>query len=306
MRLRIDYRKLNLDTVKDNYALLNLEESFTALTGSRWFSMLDLKSGYYQIEMAEDDKPKTAFVTPLGFWEFNRMPQGITNAPSTFQRLMERCMGDLHLKEVLVFLGDLIIFLDTLEEHEDRLLRVLHRLKDYGLKLSPEKCKFFQASVRYLGHIVSEKGAETDPEKISALKSWPVPKTLKKLRSFLGFAGYYRRFIKGYAAIAKPLNDLTKGYSPGHSRGRKGTSTSNPEARQLFNERWTSKCQLAFETLIDGLTTAPVLGFANPKQPYILHTDASNTVLGAALYQEQEGVLCVIAYASRGLSASES
>ncbi|KAK7933739.1 hypothetical protein WMY93_004635 [Mugilogobius chulae] len=164
VRLCIDYRKLNLHTIKDAYALPNLEESFSALTGSRWFSVLDLKSGYYQIEMAEIDKPKTAFVTPLGFWEFNRMPQGVTNAPSTFQRLMERCMGDLHLKEVLVFLDDLIIFSNTLEEHENRLLRVLHRLKDYGLKLSPEKCKFFQTSVRYLGHIVSEKGVEPTGE----------------------------------------------------------------------------------------------------------------------------------------------
>lgn len=118
IRLCIDYRKLNLQTIKDAYALPNLEESFSALTGSKWFSVLDLKSGYYQIEMNEEDKPKTAFVTPLGFWEFNRMPQGVTNAPSTFQRLMEKCMGDLHLKEVLVFLDDLIIFSNTLEEHK--------------------------------------------------------------------------------------------------------------------------------------------------------------------------------------------
>uniref|UniRef100_A0A672QH40 ribonuclease H n=1 Tax=Sinocyclocheilus grahami TaxID=75366 RepID=A0A672QH40_SINGR len=145
VRLCIDYRKLNLQTVKDAYALPNLEESFSALTGSKWFTVLDLKSGYYQIQMDEVDKAKTAFVTPLGFWEWNRMPQGVTNAPSTFQRLMERCMGDLNLKEVLVFLDDIIIFSDTLEEHEKRLLRVLTRLTEFGLKLSPEKCKFFQS-----------------------------------------------------------------------------------------------------------------------------------------------------------------
>lgn len=179
IRLCIDYRKLNQQTIKDAYALPNLEDAFSALTGSKWFSVLDLKSGYYQIEMHEDDKPKTAFVTPLGFWEFHRMPQGVTNAPSTFQRVMERCMGDLNLKEVLVFLDDLIIFSDSLEEHEHRLLRVLNRLKEYNLKLSPEKCKFFQRSVRYLGHVVSERGVETDPDKISALKTWPIPKTLK-------------------------------------------------------------------------------------------------------------------------------
>ena len=131
VRLCIDYRKLNLQTIKDAYALPNVEDSFRALAGSKWFSVLDLKSGYYQIEMEEADKEKTAFVCPLGFWEFNRMPQGITNAPSTFQRLMEKCMGDFNLKEVLVFIDDIIIFSDTLEEHETRLFKVLQRLKDW-------------------------------------------------------------------------------------------------------------------------------------------------------------------------------
>ena len=133
VRLCIDFRKLNSQTIKDAYALPNLEDVFSLLTGSKWFSVLDLKSGYYQIEMDEVDKEKTAFVCPLGFWEFNRMPQGITNAPSTFQRLMERCMGDLNRKEVLVFIDDLIVFSDTLEEHESRLLQVLERVKEYGL-----------------------------------------------------------------------------------------------------------------------------------------------------------------------------
>lgn len=307
IRLCIDYRKLNLQTVKDAYPLPNLEESFTVLTGSKWFTVLDLKSGYYQIEMAEEDKPKTAFVTPLGFWEWNRMPQGVTNAPSTFQRLMEKCMGDLHLKQVLVFLDDIIIFSDTLEEHEKRLLRVLTRLKECGLKLSPEKCKFFQTSVRYLGHVVSEKGVATDPEKISSLKSWPVPRNLKELRSFLGFAGYYRRFIRDFATIVKPLNVLTQGYGPvRRSTKPKKLAERYLDPKQPFGGRWTAGCQVAFDTVILKLTSAPVLGFANPKLPYILHTDASTTGLGAVLYQEQDGHLRVIAYASRGLSQSES
>ncbi|KAK7881018.1 hypothetical protein WMY93_030607 [Mugilogobius chulae] len=264
-------------------------------------------SSWRPIEMSEEDKSKTAFVTPLGFWEFNRIPQGITNAPSTFQRLMERCMGDLHLREVLVFLDDLIIFSDTLEEHERRLLRVLNRLREYGLKLSPEKCRFFQSSVRYLGHIVSAKGVETDPEKIQTIKTWPIPNTLKQLRSFLGFAGYYRRFIKDYSIIAKPLNNLTRGYSPSRkSKHPKPHKPSLYSPSQPFGERWSPSCQQAFDTLIEKLTTAPVLGFADPSRPYILHTDASVTGLGAALYQEQEGKLRVIAYASRGLSQSES
>ncbi|KAJ8014924.1 hypothetical protein DPEC_G00020820 [Dallia pectoralis] len=307
VRLCIDYRRLNTQTVKDSYALPNLEESFSALTGSKWFSVLDLKSGFYQIEMEEADKQKTAFVCPLGFFEFNRMPQGITNAPSTFQRLMERCMGELNLKQVLVFLDDLIIFSSTLEEHEERLMRVLNQLKEFGLKLSPGKCRFFQTSVKYLGHIVSEKGIETDPDKVAALKTWPKPNNLKEFRTFLGFCGYYRRFIKDYSKIVKPLNELTAGYPP----LRKHTKTTvnsekyyNP--KDLFGDRWTSACQASFDTIIRKLTTAPILGFADPKLPYILHTDASTSGLGAALYQEQQGQKRVVAYASRGLSKCES
>ncbi|KAE8287194.1 Retrovirus-related Pol polyprotein from transposon opus Protease [Larimichthys crocea] len=227
VRLCIDFRKLNLQTIKDAYALPNLEEVFSLLTGSKWFSVLDLKSGYYQVEMEEADKQKTAFVCPLGFWEFNRMPQGVTNAPSTFQRLMERCMGDLNRKEALVFIDDLIIFSDTLEQHEAR------------------------------------------------------------------------RFVKDYSKITKPLNDLTAGYPPlrKHSQGREKPSLYfHPKA--FFGERWTPECQRAFEEIIDKLTTAPVLGFANPKLPYVLHTDASTTGLGAVLYQEQDGQMRAVASSS--------
>ncbi len=143
VRLCIDYRKLNFQTVKDAYALPNLEEAFSTLTGSKWFLVLALIIIYYQIEVEETDKPKTAFICPMGFWEFNRMPQGVTHVPSTFQRLMERCMGDMNLKEVLVFLDDIIVFSKTLEEHEARLMKVLNRLREFSLKLSPGKCKFF-------------------------------------------------------------------------------------------------------------------------------------------------------------------
>ncbi|KAJ8339479.1 hypothetical protein SKAU_G00362650 [Synaphobranchus kaupii] len=307
IRLCIDYRRLNLQTVKDSYALPNLEESFSALTGSKWFSVLDLKSGFYQIEMEETDKHKTAFVCPLGFFEFNRMPQGITNAPSTFQRLMERCIGELNLKQALVFLDDLIIFSSTLEEHEERLVRVLNQLKEFGLKLSAKKCKFFQTSVKYLGHIISEEGVETDSEKIAALKTWPKPNNLKELRTFLGFCGYYRRFVKDFSKIVKPLNELTAGYPPLRKRVKTTVNIVkyfNP--KDLFGDRWTSACQMAFDTIVEKLTTAPILGFADPKLPYILHTDASTSGLGAALYQEQQGQKRVVAFASRGLSKCET
>ncbi|KAL4008013.1 hypothetical protein ACER0C_001865 [Sarotherodon galilaeus] len=309
VRLCIDYRRLNLQTIKDAYGLPKLEDTFSALNGSQWFSVLDLKSGYYQIEVEEADKPKTAFVCPLGFWEFNRMPQGVTNAPSTFQRLMERCMGDMHLKDALVFLDDVIVFSRTLEEHEERLMKVLTRLKEFGLKLSPEKCVFFQTSVRYLGHVVSRNGVQTDPEKISALKTWPVPQTLRELKSFLGFAGYYRRFVKGYSSIVKPLHNLTSGYPPSHKKSKANTrqiAHQYHDPKEPFGGRWTPACQQAFESVIKSLTTAPVLAFADPQKPYMLHTDASTTGLGAVLYQEQEGQLRVIGYASRGLSRSEN
>lgn len=307
VRLCVDYRKLNMQTIKDAYALPNLEESFSALSGSQWFSVMDLKSGYYQIEMEESDRAKTAFVCPLGFWEWNRMPQGITNAPSTFQRLMEKCMGDLNLREVLVFLDDIIVFSETLEEHEARLTHVLNRLRENGLKLSPGKCSFFQTSVRYLGHIVSRNGVETDPKKTEALKTWPRPQTLKELRSFLGFSGYYRRFVEGYSQIVKPLTNLTAGYPPvrkGVKMTNQSTKYHNP--KEPFGERWTQECQDAFTQIIEKLTSSPVLGFADPSLPYVLHTDASTTGLGAALYQEQDGRTRVIAYASRGLSQCEA
>lgn len=308
VRLCIDFRKLNLQTIKDAYALPKLEDAFSALAGSKWFSVLDLKSGYYQIEMEESDKQKTAFVCPLGFWEFHRMPQGITNAPSTFQRLMERCVGEMNLKEVLVFIDDLIIFSSSLEEHEQRLKRVLQWLKEYGLKLAPGKCKFFQTSVRYLGHVVSEKGVETDPEKVKALTTWPIPTNLKELQSFLGFAGYYRRFIQGYSHVIRPLTELTSGYPPlrkGRNKSKKTTGQEYHDPKAPFAQRWTPRCQEAFDLIIKKLTSAPVLGFADPQLPYVLHTDASTLGVGAALYQVPNGQPRVIAFASRGLSKSE-
>lgn len=308
VRLCIDFRKLNIQTIKDAYALPNLEVALSVLFGSKWFSVLDLKSGFYQIDMEEADKQKTAFVCPLGFYEFNRMPQGVTNAPSSFQRLMERCMGDLNRREVLVFTDDLIVFSKTLEEHEARLLQVLKCLTEYGLKLSPTKCKFFQTSVQYLDHIVSQNGVETDPAKIEALKTWPRPRNLKELKSFLGFAGYYRRFIQDFSKMTRPLNDLTIGYPPLQKKQRRDPKKSIQywDPKEQFGDRWTQEWQRSFNIITEKLTSAPVLGFADPSLPYVLTTDASTTELGAALYQEQDGRMRVIAFTSRGLTRSET
>lgn len=200
------------------------------------------------------------------------------------------------------------MFSDTLEEHEARLMKVLKRVKDFGLKLSPDKCHFFKASVKYLGHVVDDQGVHTDPEKISALNTWPRPSNRKELKCFLGFAGYYRRFVKGYSQIARPLNSLTAGFCPPKKRGKvyKREHLRPPVSSNLpFTDEWTSECENAIQTLIDKLTSAPILAFANPSLPYILHTDACCEELGAALYQEQDGHPIVIAYASRGLSKSE-
>ena len=140
------------------------------------------------------------------------MAFGLTNAPATFQRLMERCMGELNLKECFIFLDDILIFSETFEEHLERLEAVFSRLKQHGLKLKPSKCEFFKTSVTYLGHVVSQNGVQTDPDKLAALSTWPVPTNIKSLRLFLGFTGYYRRFIQDYARIVKPLNDLLIGH----------------------------------------------------------------------------------------------
>ncbi len=162
--------------------------------------------------MSEKDKEKTAFICPLGFYQFEQMPQGVTGAPATFQRLMEATVGDMNLLQCLVYLDDLIVFGKTLEEHEERLLKVLDRLEESGLKISLEKCQFCQAQVKYVGHIVSAEGISTDPEKVRAILNWKKPTNLKSARSFLGFCGYYRRFIANYSSIVRPLTELTKGY----------------------------------------------------------------------------------------------
>lgn len=307
LRLCIDYRTLNRRTIPDQYTTPRIEDALQSLAGAKWFSVLDLKSGYYQIPMCPEDKEKTAFITPVGFFEFNRMPQGLSGAPATFQRLMEKTVGDMNLLEVLVYLDDVIVFGRTLEEHEERLEKVLKRLHDEGLKLSMEKCQFYQPSVNYLGHIVSEEGVATDPKKLDAVTSWPRPTNVTELRSFLGFCSYYRRFVEGFAKIAHPLTELLKkqeevSESPEQSRKPKEGFRRKKESIQ---DQWTPECEEAFRQLKWSLTTAPVLAYADPAKPYELHVDASREGLGGVLYQEHEGHMRPIAYVSRSLTPAE-
>ncbi|KAI3375870.1 hypothetical protein L3Q82_003755 [Scortum barcoo] len=235
------------------------------------------------------------------------MPQGITGAPATFQRLMEKAVGDMNLLEVLVYLDDLIVFGRTLEEHEERLLKVLDRLAEVGLKISVDKCQFCLPKVKYLGHIVSADGVSPDLAKIEAVTRWPQPTHLKALQSFLGFCGYYRRFIANYAAIVRPLSELTKGYAPTQrvKKFEKDETKTYLKESEPFGERWDQSCTEAFHKIIHCLTHAPVLAFADPNKPYVLHVDASLKGLGAVLYQEHSEGLRPVAFASRKLKTSE-
>lgn len=309
IRICIDYRTLNNRTTPDQYTMPRIDDALDSLSGSKWFSVLDLRSGYYQIEMAPEDKEKTAFICPLGFYQFERMPQGITGAPATFQRLMEKAVGDMHLLEALVYLDDIIVFGKTLEEHEQRLLKVLDRLEEIGLKVSIDKCQFCQPQVKYVGHVVSANGIATDPDKVAAVKNWKEPTHLKPLRSFLGFCSYYRRFIANYSAIVRPLSELTKGYAPTwrdpSSKSNSDRSKTYFKQSEPFGERWTQDCQEAFEKIRDCLINAPVLAFADPTKMYILHVDASMNGLGAVLNQEYPEGLRPVAFASRKLKDSE-
>lgn len=296
LRMCVDYRQLNSRTKKDAYALPIVEEILQNLSGNSFFTVLDAKSGYHQVNIKEEHKERTAFtVGPLGFYEYNRMPFGLSNSPATYQRLMEEILGDLHLNTCMIFLDDIIIFAKSYEEHMKRLEEVFNRLRTAGLKLSPKKCSFLMQRVKYVGHIVSKKGIETDPEKTERVRNWPTPKTPEDVRRFLGFIGYYRRFIKNFSKIAKPLTALM----PIPNDKKKGKQS----AQQKW--KWGNTEEEAFKRLKDCLASPPILGFPDYSQPFEVHTDASLQGLGAVLYQNQNGTKRVISYASRSLSRAE-
>lgn len=300
LRVCIDYRELNKRTIRDAHAIPRIEDILDQLNGKKYFSVVDLKSGYWQVEVDERDKQYTAFtVGALGLWECNRLPFGLCNSPSTFQRLMQQVLGELFMKCSIVYLDDVLIYSESYEEHLRHLELVFAKLKKYGLKLNTNKCQFFRKKVKYLGHIISEEGVEVDPDKTEVLKKWKVPENVDELRSFLGFTGYFRKFVKDYSKIAKCLNDLLVGNGlPSNRKKKKGRDKGT-------TWRWNTEHQRAFETLINKLMAPPILAFPDFSLPFLLHVDASSFGLGAVLYQEQDCRERVIAYASRGLRNAE-
>ena len=300
LRLCVDYRKLNDVTKKDSFPIPRIDECLDALGGATHFSSLDLASGYYQVAMAEEDRAKTAFTCPFGLFEYERMPFGLCNAPATFQRLMQSVMHDHILRLLLVYLDDLLVYSSSFQQHIDNLRVVFQRLREIGVKLNPSKCKLIQASVNFLGHTVSAEGIGTASDKLDAIQGWKPPTTVREVRSFLGLASYYRRFVPGFAKIAGPLHALiNKVHTKYPTDARKG------ETRKL-GELWTSECMKSFRALQCALQEPPVLAYANYDKDFILEVDACQYGLGAVLSQVQEdGKKRPIAYASRSVRPSE-
>lgn len=292
IRMCVDFRRLNAVTQRPIFPIPDAHQLFDALDGANVFSTLDLSQGYHQVPVAEEDILKTAFTTRKGQFEYLRMPFGLCSAPATFQRLMHTVLKTENWIKCLIYLDDVLIFGRTAEEHLERLRAVLQRMREAGLKLSPEKCHFFQQKVEYLGHVISGEGIRTSPDKIDKVRNWPSPVNAENLRSFLGLSGYYRRFIRGYAEIVAPLEKLCMG-------------TAKKKGAHQVEWLWTAEHEEIFQKLKWCLTHAPVLAFPTSTGRFILDTDASHDAIGAVLSQEQDGEERVIAYASHKFSKCE-
>ncbi|XP_034071053.1 uncharacterized protein LOC117545404 [Gymnodraco acuticeps] len=258
-RLCSDYRPVNGVTKKDSYPLPRIDESLDLVAGSSWFSSLDLRSGYYQVPLAPEARPKTAFCTGRGLWQFKVLSFGLCNAPATFVRLMDRVLSGIPRQQCLVYLDDILVHGSSFEAALGSLKVVLERIRAAGLKLHPDKCHFLQREVTFLGHKVGGEGIGTLHEKVQAVTGWPNPRNQKQLKSFLGLASYYRKFLRGFACIAAPLFQLLQ------------------KDREFL---WSEQCQAAFDGLRRALSEAPVLVPANPRLPFTLDTDASGVGVG--------------------------
>jgi len=285
LRFCVDYRKLNSVTRRDGYPLPRIDELLDMFGRSKYFSTLDLASGYWQVAMEATDQAKTAFITSQGLYEFKVMPFGLTNAPATFQRLMNKVFKEEIGQFVAVYLDDIIIFSSTFEEHLRHLEHIFEKLKEAGLKLGKDKCEFCKLELAFLGHIVSGQGISPDPSKIDKVKNFPIPKNTTELRGFLGLASYYRKFMQEFSIKAAPLHVLLRKETP---------------------FEWTSSQQEAFEHLKNCLISAPILIYPDFKRKFLLFTDGSYVGLGAVLTQlDDQNRERVVAYASRSLNNAE-
>ncbi len=283
-RMCVDYRLLNSQTIKNKYPLPRIAELFDRLQGARYFSKIDLRSGYHQIRVADGHEYKTAFNTSLGQFEFTVMPFGLTNAPATFMTLMNSIFRPLLYQCVVVFLDDILVYSPTIEQHTADLTAVLKILRSNQLYAKLSKCEFFTRKVEFLGHIITEGQLLVDPKKIEAVQHWPQPKNIHQVRSFLGLCNFYRQFIRNFGHIAAPLTDLTR--------------TTKPF-------QWSEAATQAFFALQQALCHAPVLTIADPTKDYTIWTDASNFAIGATLYQDQGRGLQPVAFLSRRLADSQ-
>ncbi|GKA71443.1 putative reverse transcriptase domain-containing protein [Tanacetum coccineum] len=279
-RMCIDYRELNKLTVKNRYPLPRIDDLFDQLQGSSVYSKIDLRSGYHQLRVREEDIPKTAFRTRYGHYEFQVMPFGLTNAPAVFMDLMNRVCKPYLDKFVIVFIDDILIYSKNKQEHEEHLKLILELLKKEELYAKFSKCEFWIPKVQFLGHVIDNQGIHVDPTKIESIKDWASPKSPTEIRQFLGLAGYYRRFIKGFSKIAKPMTKLTQ---------------------KKVKFEWGDKQETAFQLLKQKLCSAPILALPEGSEDFIVYYDASIKGLGVVLMQREK----VIAYASRQLKIHE-
>ena len=280
-----DFRKLNEVTVKDAYPLPRIDMCLDCLGSAKYFTTMDLQSGYWQLEVDPADRHKTAFTTKYGLFEYSKLPMGLCNAPSTFQRCMELILRGLQWKTVLIYLDDIIVFSPSIEEHLNQLADVFQLLSSAGLKLKPSKCNLLKQEVLFLGHIVSGSGVQPNPQLISTVKEWKVPVTVCQIQQFLGLCNYYRRFIYQFSDVASPLTRLTQ----------KDTEFE-----------WNAECQVAFDGLKAALCDAPILAYPRSNGLFILDRDASDVGIGGILSQIQDGEERVICFASKKLNKSQT
>ena len=280
LRLCIDYRPLNRAAIRNQYPLPRIDEIFDQLHGSRVYSKIDLRSSYHQLRVRENDVSKTAFRTRYGHYEFLVMPFGLTNASTAFMDLMNRVFSPYLDKFVIVFIDDIVVYSSDPEEHAEHLRTVLQILRERQLYSKLSKCQFWLDKVAFLGHVISAEGISVDPQKIEAIVNWKPPTNVSEVRSFLGLAGYYRKFVEGFSKIATPLTNLLK---------------------KDHKFEWSDTCQHSFEELRQRLKTTPVLVLPSGKDDYVVYSDAFRQGLGCVLMQDGR----VIAYASCQLKKHE-